>query len=664
MDAAGFSGNVTRDALATMNDVEARLRGDERLSDRTIVRPHPLLVTVRSDRLFAVIAPSAAWDRGREILRPFAGKLAAGEAMLVLVGSPRAGDVASALNRGLGALVSDDPSADELYVAIHNACELLESKARAEARGKWLNRYRYELGELIEIAKAITTERELDKLLSLILEKSRFITGADAGSIYVVEGDDPDPLRRTLRFKLSQNDSLTFDAREFTLPVSPRSMSGYVALHKRPLNIADVYDLPAASPYGFDQSFDAKIGYRTKSMLCMPLLSRKGEVIGVIQLINKKRSSDRKVLSAEDVEEQVVPFDARSEELVGTLGSQAGIALENAVLYTEIHHMLEGFVRASVEAIEQRDPTTSGHSRRVALFTVGLARALERADTGPYRGVAWTKDDLRELEYASLLHDFGKIGVSEQVLVKAKKLYPYELTIIRHRIEIALRSYEVEIMSRKVRMLQRGAREGELQALDQELASRKAELEAAYAAICAANEPSVLSGGDFARIEAIARETFTDLEGNVVPLLRGEEVACLSVAKGSLTPTEIDEIRNHVVHTYQFLSQIPWGKQFRRVALIAGSHHERLNGTGYPHRLRAEEIPLQSKMMSVSDIFDALTASDRPYKKAVPIERAIDILGYEVKDGHVDADLVRVFVEAKVWTSTSEPLSPFSSPPR
>ena len=637
-------------AIVMMNHVEQRLRSDERLSKKVIVRPHPLLVTVRSERLFAVLAPGLVWDVCRDILRPFSSKLADGEAALVLVGAPSGGDIASALNKGLGAIICDEPTCDTLYVAIHNACELLDAKSRAEARGKWLNRYRYELGELIEIAKAITTEREIDKLLSLILSKSRFITGADAGSLYVVEGDDPDPLRRMLHFKLSQNDSVVFDSREFVLPVSPRSMSGYVALHKRLLNIADVYDLPPGSPYGFDRSFDAKIGYRTKSMLCMPLFSRKGEVIGVIQLINKKRSSDRKLLSAEDVDEQVTTFDTRSEELLETLASQAGIALENAVLYSEIQHMLEGFVKASVEAIEQRDPTTSGHSRRVSHLTVGLAKALERAD-GPYRGVTWTKDDLRELEYASLLHDFGKIGVREEVLVKAKKLFPHELELIRHRIEIALRSYEIEILERKLRLMQRGARAEEMSRLDDELSVRRKDLDAAYHAICSANEPTVLSGGDFARIEAIARETFTDSEARVAPLLRPEEVACLSVTRGSLTSSEIDEIRGHVAHTFQFLSQIPWGKQFRRVALIASAHHERLNGTGYPNRLRAEEIPLQSKMMSISDIFDALTAADRPYKKAVPVERAIDILGYEVKDGHIDADLLRVFVEAKVWTS-------------
>jgi HD-GYP domain-containing protein (c-di-GMP phosphodiesterase class II) len=640
-------------ALSLVADVAAlagRLASDPRLASFVLAHPHPLLASVRQDRLFVVIAPAAVWERGRDALRPWSQKLAEGEAVLILLGRPAEPDLAQALNRGLAALVAPDPGPDELYVAIHNAFELLEAKARAESRGKWLNRYRYELGELIEIARAISTEREIDKLLGLILEKSRFIAGADAGSIYVVEGDASEPSARTLRFKLSQNASVVFDSREFTVPVSPRSMSGYVALHKKPLNIADVYDLPALAPYGFDRSFDAKIGYRTKSMLCAPLLSRVGDVVGVLQLLNKKRDPDKKLLSAEDVEEQVVAFDERSEQLLATLASQAGIALENAILYSEIQHMLEGFVRASVEAIEQRDPTTSGHSRRVSDLTVGLALAVERSDAGPFRGVAWSPADLRELEYASLLHDFGKIGVREEVLLKAKKLFPAELENIRARFEFAIRSVEVDVLERKVRLLERGAARPEVEVLDEELARRKGELDAAFGLILAANEPTVLRGGDFARIEAIACESYVDLQGNVVPLLRPSEVACLSVARGSLTASEIDEIRSHVSHTFTFLSQIPWGKQFRRVAHIAGAHHERLNGTGYPNRLRAEEIPLQSKMMAVSDIFDALTASDRPYKKAVPLDKALDILGFEVKDQHIDGDLVRIFIEARVWT--------------
>ena len=644
-------------ALSRLGWVHAVLLADPRLTGAAIVRAHPLLVTVRRDDLFVLVAPAeAATGRGgspggADVLRPFHARIASGSAMLVWIGCPASPSVDEGLNRGLSGIVSTSPSADELYVAVRNAFELMEARARSESRGKWLNRYRYELGELIEIAKAITTEREIDRLLGLILEKSRFITGADAGSIYVVEGDDPDPARRTLRFKLSQNESRKFDSREFTMPMSVRSMAGFVAMRLSPLVIDDVYDLPAGSEYGFDRSFDERTGYRTKSMLCAPLLSRTGEAIGVLQLINKKRDPEKKLLGPEDVAELVIPFDERSEALLMTLASQAGISLENAILYEEIERMLEGFVRASVDAIEQRDPTTSGHSLRVAELTVGLAKAVERAGSGPYKGVSFTRDDLRELSYASLLHDFGKIGVREEVLVKAKKLYPHELALIEQRFQLASRSLEADFLTRKMRLVSRGAKPDEIEALDRDFEARRAELTEAMRVVKQANEPTVLQGGEYSRIEALGRETYVDAHGHTHPLLTQGEVSSLSIARGSLTPGEFDEIRGHVTHTFAFLSKIPWGKQFRRVATIAGAHHERLNGTGYPNRLQASEIPLQSKMMSVADIFDALTASDRPYKRAVPLQKALDILGYEVKDQHLDADLVRIFTEAQVWTA-------------
>jgi HD-GYP domain-containing protein (c-di-GMP phosphodiesterase class II) len=636
--------------VSTLSGLARALSAEGKLADRVVARAHPLIVTIHADSSLILLAPAAVWDRGRELLRPFAGKLADGEALLILLGRPDEADLARAQKRGLAAIISANPSIQELLLAIQSGFDLLDAKARAESRGKWLNRYRYELGELMEIAKAITTEREVDKLLDLILAKSRYITGADAGSLYVVEGDHPDPLQRLLRFKLSQNDSVSFDASEFTMPVSPRSMSGYVALHRRALNIPDVYDLPAHAPYGFDRRFDEKIAYRTKSMLCAPLLSRDGEVIGVLQLINRKRDPNLRLRAESDVETDIVAFDERCEEIVATLASQAGIALENALLNNEIQRMLEGFVRASVEAIEQRDPTTSGHSRRVADLTLGLARALERCDDGPYKRTAWTADQLRELEYASLLHDFGKIGVREQVLVKAKKLYPHELDTIRARFDVAFRSVEVDVLSRKLAAVHAGASLSSLEDLDRELVERRTSLAAALDAVLSANEPTVLSSGDFQRIETIAHDTYLDLLGNRIPLLSPAELTSLSVPRGSLTKTEIEEIQSHVVLTYEFLSRIPWGKQFRRVASIAGSHHERLDGTGYPGKLSGADIPLQSKLMSVSDIFDALTASDRPYKKAVPLTKALDILAMEVKANHIDGELLRVFNEAKVWS--------------
>jgi hypothetical protein len=236
-------------------------------------------------------------------------------------------------------------------------------------------------------------------------------------------------------------------------------------------------------------------------------------------------------------------------------------------------------------------------------------------------------------------------------LVKANKLYDEELVLLRARFDYVSRTIESDILTRKVRALERGASRAELEALDVDLARRRADLEGAFQTIIAANEPTVLAAGDFERVETLAKETYTDLRGEVRRLLTEEEVVSLSVKRGSLTPTEFDEIRSHVVHTFRFLSRIPWGKQFRRVPIIAGAHHERLNGTGYPNRLHAEEIPVQSKLMSIADVYDALTASDRPYKKAVPVERALDILKFGVKDGHLDGELVRIFYDARIWES-------------
>jgi HD-GYP domain-containing protein (c-di-GMP phosphodiesterase class II) len=646
-----------------MDRVAELLERDARLASDAVTRPHALLVTAwrtvsapngrAQERLCVVFAPAVLWDKERELLAPFTEMMARGEALLVLVGRPHDRSLGDAVARGLAGVVDADVPSEDLCVATLRAMELLEAKARAEARGRWLRRYRYELGELIHIARAMTTVRDVEKLLGVILEKSRFVTGADAGSIYIVEGHKDGGERSVLRFKLTQNDSVSFDSREFTMPLSDRSIAGAAALQKRTLNIPDVYDLPAESTFRFDPSIDRRIGYQTRSMLVAPLISQKDVVIGVIQLINKKRDPAQKLSTRASVDAQVIPFDDRSEELLGMLAAQAGVSLETAILYEDIRKLFEGFVKASVEAIESRDPTTSGHSRRVADLTVSLARVVDRESSGPYAAAVFSPEDLRELEYASLLHDFGKIGVRERVLVKGKKLYDERLELVRARFDYVARTIEAEVLARKVRALESGAAPAALAALDEELVRRRAELDGAWQAVLVANEPTVLSSGDFARIEALARETYVDFRGEVRALLDDDEVACLKVSRGSLTAQEFDEIRSHVSHTFRFLSRIPWGKSLARVPVIAGAHHERLNGTGYPNRLRAEEIPVQSKMMSIADIYDALTASDRPYKKAVPLERALDILDYSVKDGHLDAELVRIFKDARVWERQS-----------
>jgi HD-GYP domain-containing protein (c-di-GMP phosphodiesterase class II) len=354
-------------------------------------------------------------------------------------------------------------------------------------------------------------------------------------------------------------------------------------------------------------------------------------------------------LTAKDVDLEVLPYDQRSEDLLSTLASQAGIALENALLYDEIRRIFEGFVHASVQAIEQRDPTTSGHSLRVSVLSVALAEAVDRIDTGPYRDTFFSRRDLKELEYASLLHDFGKIGVREEVLVKAKKLYPHQLKEVRQRFDYAALQLEAEHLRQKIEAIEGGATANEIAALDASLVQGKAELEAAWKLIEAANEPTVLKEGEFTKIAELGHRTYIDACGHPQPLLTPEEVISLQVTKGSLHDAEIEEIRSHVVHTKNFLSKIPWGKNFDRIPEIAGAHHERLNGKGYPEGRLADAIPPASKIMSIADIFDALTARDRPYKKAMSIQRALDILGYEVKDGHVDGELVRIFTEAEIY---------------
>ena len=647
------------------------LETETRLGENVRVELHGTVTEVQRGEALMLAIGTSALRRGA--LEPYLPRIAPGHAGVLVIGELPEGFLDRMPKTAVIAHLPDLAVADHVYLGAIGVLDRVELRLGSERRARWLNRYRYELGEIIEISRAISQERDIDRLLGLILEKSRFITGADAGSIYVVEARLPGATaERRLRFKLSQNDSISFPSREFTIPMTTRSIAGAAAVTRKAINIPDVYELippegsapeaentsllPTAQQlaqtirlFSFDPSFDRKIGYRTKSMIAVPMISAEDDVIGVIQLINKKREPKNKLVTPEDALTEVVPFDQRSEDLLATLASQASIALENAMLYDEIRRIFDGFVVASVQAIEQRDPTTSGHSFRVSVFSGGLAQAVDAVSSGPYKDSKFNKRELKELEYASLLHDFGKIGVREEVLVKAKKLYPQQLDGIRARFDYVLLQIEKERFERKLMAVQQGAGESDLRAIDEQLDARKAEIDGAWTVVSASNEPTVLKEGEFTRILELGQRTYVDACGHVQPLLSGGEVTSLQVTKGSLNDAEIDQIRSHVVHTKDFLSRIPWGKNFARIPEIAGAHHEKLIGRGYPDGVHGDKIPLPSKIMTIADIFDALTARDRPYKKAMPLERALAILGYEVKDGHIDADLVRIFTEAEVW---------------
>lgn len=547
-------------------------------------------------------------------------------------------------------------SPTRLVTTLRHYLDLVRLRERLDASGRQTARYQYELNELVETARAIASERDIGKLLSLILEKARYITAADAGSVYIVEGLHLAPDERSLRFMVSQNDSMAIDFRSFTLKVDNRSIVGHSVVNKTGINIPDLYELdqPGKNPWGFrhDKQFDRKTGYQGHSMLTVPMMNQSDEVIGVIQLINRKRDGAAKLTAPTDFTDQVIPFDERSEELARTLASQAGISLENTLLYEDIQRLFESFVNAAVSAIEMRDPTTSGHSQRVATLTCELAKAVDRVDDGPFAGLRYSRDDLKEIEYAGLLHDFGKVGVREQILVKPKKLFDPTLDLVKQRFGFIRVRLEADAMRRQLELMQReGAQPGDERLTDVQatLQSQLAELDDILAFILQANEPTVLAKGGFERLHEIAARTYLDVDGERRPLLTPDEVAALSVEKGSLTGEERLEIERHVVHTISFLESIPWGRKFTNVPGIAGAHHEKLDGTGYPYGLSADHIRIESRMMTIADIFDALTASDRPYKSAVPLTKALDIIGFEVKAGKCDAELYRIFLDAKPW---------------
>jgi HD-GYP domain-containing protein (c-di-GMP phosphodiesterase class II) len=511
-----------------------------------------------------------------------------------------------------------------------------------------------ELGELARLGASLATERDLLTLLETVLSQARRIAGCDAGSLYLIERGAPEAEPRTLRFKLAQNFSRPeIPFQEYAVPVDGTSLAGHAAMTGEPLVIDDVYVLDDNATYQLNRSFDERFGYRTKSMLVVPMKTHRDEVIGVLQLINRKRSLEVVLESCETVEREVVPFDPHAVELASALAAQAGVAIENGLLYEDIERLFEGFVTAAVTAIETRDPATSGHSARVATMTVGLAEAIDRVSDGPYREIRFTREQLRELRYAGLLHDFGKVGVREQVLVKGKKLYEGQLELIRHRFAYAQQAAELQFERARADHLERHGLRGydeSLAWLESARDARRAELARFLDAVLIANEPTVLpEGGAFEELEEIRARSYQDYEGVERPLLADDELRYLMVRQGTLDEEERREIESHVTHTYRFLEQIPWTRELRGIPNIAYTHHEKLNGRGYPRALSGDEIPLEARMMTIADIYDALTATDRPYKRAVPPVEALDILHTEASEGMLDAALLATFVEGGIW---------------
>ncbi|HEY4221417.1 MAG TPA: HD domain-containing phosphohydrolase [Myxococcota bacterium] len=485
------------------------------------------------------------------------------------------------------------------------------------------------LQRLLEVAKSLGAEKDVDKLLITILKHATDVIEADRCSLFIVDRE-----RNELYSKIAQG----YGGNEIRIPMGA-GIAGQCAATKLVINIEDPY-----ADARFNKDIDKATGYRTTSILTVPMLDNEGNCTGVLQALNKKSEPSQ--------------FNMEDEELLLALGGSAAVAVENALLHRDIERLFEGFIRASVYAIEARDPTTSGHSERVAVLTVAVAEAVNKAPPPEHRGVSFSDAEIREVRYAALLHDFGKVGVRENVLVKANKLYPHELDLLKERFEHARSRADVHFLERRVKVLEpagfHGAACDECAKLDAERAAALAELEECWSFIEICNRPTVLEQGGFERLQEITKRSFANGRGEQVALLSEPERMNLSIPRGSLNQKERLEIESHVTHTYHFLRQIPWTRDLRRVPEIAFKHHEKLTGNGYPRSIPAVDIPPQTRIMTIADIYDALTANDRPYKKALPHDKAVDILMTEAKKGMLDMSLLNVFIESRAYKRLSE----------
>ncbi len=543
-------------------------------------------------------------------LRDEGGLAAFGEpGPTILVGDPRDPDLA---------VLADDPH----VVAVLTPPIERVSLVAATRAATMLAAERTQTSTLLNVSRSLSSERDLPTLERSIVHNARELTGADAGSLYLIEEVDG---VKHLRFVVAQTgptDEGTLFNRE--LPLNTNSIAGYVAVTGESITIDDAYQLDSGHPYSFNRSFDESNNYRSKSMIAVPMRNLRGTVIGAIQLINRKPAFEIVLDTPTHTESIVRPFDHHDRSVLEALASQAAIAIENARLVESIQNLFERFVRASVKAIEVRDRSTQGHSERVAALTVAQAEAVNRVHAGPLADMYFTADQLREVRYASLLHDFGKVAVPEYIFGKSKKLPDGRLDTVRLRFLLAIEQSRDDKMREELREL--------------------------LEKIQAANEPNVVASDADDAIGRAMRHAYHD-SGEQRPLLDDMELAYLRIPRGSLSDAERDRMQEHVTQSYLFLREIPWGETpWFNVAEYAYGHHEHLDGTGYPRKLSGAAIAPQVRMMTISDVYDALTAKDRPYKKAMSVERSLDILTKEFAErGKIDRLFLDLFIEKKLY---------------
>ena len=521
-----------------------------------------------------------------------------------------------------------------------NQSYLLPTNALMDSANNLLLR----LKELNEIGIALSQQRDINSLLETILVAAKRITNADAGTLYLHE-----PERRVLRFEIMRTDSLniamggTSGVPITFYPIHLYDKEGqpihsmvvtHSALSGDTVNIPDAY---TAEGYDFSgtKKFDAKTGYRSQSFLAVPMRNHEDEVIGVLQLINAQNRKNG----------AIVPFSKDDQQLLESLASQAAIALTNRRLIEQLEELFESLIQLINTAIDDKSPYTGGHCARVPVLTMMIAEAVNRTECGPLKDFVMSDKDRYELKIAGLLHDCGKITTPVHVVDKSTKLQTIfdRIHLLDTRFEVLKRDAEIEMLFRRQSSVDDTAVRAEFEARIRQLDDDRE-----FLRHCNIGGEAMLEEAQ-QRVRRIAAYQWRDTEGKTGNFLNDDEVENLTIRAGTLSAAEREIINHHIVVTIKMLESLPWPRHLKKVPEYAGGHHERMDGKGYPRGLTRDQMSVQARVMGIADIFEALTAKDRPYKVGKTLTESLTILGKFKLGGHIDPDLFDIFIREKVY---------------
>jgi len=505
------------------------------------------------------------------------------------------------------------------------------------------------INKLVQIGLALSIEKDINVLLEKIVNEARALTHADAGTLYI-----SDETRRHLDFMIMQNDSMSTrlggaSGKEINLPKVPlyidgqpnyANVSSYVALTGKTVNIPDVY---AASEFDFTgpRKYDQTTGYRSKSMLVHPMINHENDVIGVLQLLNAQNPETG----------EVIPFSKDFNVLIGALASQAAVALNNAQLIKSMRELLYSFIEIIAKAIDEKSPYTGGHIKLVVELSMMIAETINKENSGPFKDVNFNEEELEELRLAAWMHDVGKITTPEYVVDKSTKLETVFDRIhhvkLRFQLieQLVVNKYESKINNARLIQMPEAEINQLIDARDREIQSIQDDF--AFIQSCT-KAGEFMTDEKIDRIQAIAKKTYT-YDGHEIPYLTDDETENLCIRRGTLTDEERKIIENHSIMTYKMLEPLPFPRHLVNVPLYASGHHEKVNGTGYPYGVDTPELSIQARIMAIADIFEALTAQDRPYRGPMKLSQALDILRSMRDNGHIDPDLFELFISSGIY---------------